>query len=144
MQTKVVSTWETRHVQQTTFLNVKKLNQIGFIRVSSIALDLKYRLCFTNVNEDWIRVTLRRPYRKTKQRPQKWRQVVYNHFATENLQFTPERRVLSTLLCELFLYHRRRCFNSDVRVQHDVWNSTPPSGGVISHVVESIPFWELQ
>ena len=26
-------------------LNVEKLNQIGFIRVSVIALDLKYKLC---------------------------------------------------------------------------------------------------
>ena len=64
MQTKVVSTWGTRHVPQITFLNVKKLNRIDFITVSSIALDLKYRLCFTNVNEDWIRVTLRRPTEK--------------------------------------------------------------------------------
>ena len=33
------------NVLQITFLNVEKLNLIGFIRVSLIALDLKYKLC---------------------------------------------------------------------------------------------------
>ena len=34
----------TRNVPQITFLSSEKLNRKGFIRVSSIELDLKYRL----------------------------------------------------------------------------------------------------
>ena len=44
MQTKDVFPRGTRNVPQTTVLNVEKLNQLGFITVSSIALDVKYRL----------------------------------------------------------------------------------------------------
>ena len=45
MQTKDVFLMGTRNVSQMTSLNVERLNRIGFIRVSSIALDLIYRLC---------------------------------------------------------------------------------------------------
>ena len=44
MQTKDVFPRGTRNVPQITVLNVEKLNQLGFITVSSIALDVKYRL----------------------------------------------------------------------------------------------------
>ena len=43
--TKDVFPRKTMNVLQITFLNVEKLNLIGFIRVSLIALDLKYKLC---------------------------------------------------------------------------------------------------
>ena len=43
MQTKDVFPRGTRNVPQITVLNVEKLNQLGFITVSSIALDVKYR-----------------------------------------------------------------------------------------------------
>ena len=47
MHIKYVFPRGTRNVPLVTFLNVEKLNRIGFIslRVSSIILDLKYRLC---------------------------------------------------------------------------------------------------
>ena len=44
MQTKDVFPRGTRNVPQITVLNVEKLNQLGFITVSSIAQDVKYRL----------------------------------------------------------------------------------------------------
>ena len=44
MQTKDVFPRGTRNVPQIAVLNVEKLNQLDFITVSSIALDVKYRL----------------------------------------------------------------------------------------------------
>ena len=44
MQTKDVFQG-TRSVPQITLLNVEKLNRTYFIKVFSITLDLKYRLC---------------------------------------------------------------------------------------------------
>ena len=44
MQAKDVFPRGTRNVQQITVVNVEKLNQLGFITVSSIAIDVKYRL----------------------------------------------------------------------------------------------------
>ena len=44
MQAKDVFPKGTRNVPQITYLNVQKLNRIGFVRDSSITLDLKYSL----------------------------------------------------------------------------------------------------